>query len=141
MSDEGGILFEAHCPICNRDECEHSYDQQVEARRRQLAGLPPLVLADDPSMQATRRKKQESAGEQHLADLKWIMSTERGRRFLHHLLDRCQLGQISAVLAGFEPFKTMFHEGGRNVGMQYFAELQSLPEEYAQMLRENGAKK
>lgn len=129
------------CPVCGNADCEtHSEDEQDEARRRAAAGQEPLVLAHDPAQQNKRRKKEDQLAEQMRADLHWVMRHERGRRVIYRQLERCGYATVSAVLANFDPHKTMFFDGMRNVGVQLFAELRALPDEYAQMMRENGGK-
>lgn len=71
--------------------------------------------------------------EYELEDVKALMATESGRRFVARLMEvagiyRCSFTGNST---------TFFNEGQRNVGIQIFADIQiACPEQYSKMLDE-----
>lgn len=56
-------------------------------------------------------------------DLKWLMSSDRGRRLMHRFLS--STGQYVTSYAG-DPHLTAFNEGRRQVGLVWFAEIRRL---------------
>jgi hypothetical protein len=82
--------------------------------------------------------KLSIARREELSDMKVVLSTENGRRFMHRQLVRAGLYKISYV-AGAASEHTAFNEGGRNVGLWLFGELmQSDPAMFSRMMEENG---
>ncbi len=68
-------------------------------------------------------------------DLKWVLSTERGRRFIWNLLAQTGIHKLS-----FHQHNGVmsFNEGMRNVGNIVFNDvMQTAPEAYFEMSREN----
>lgn len=66
-------------------------------------------------------------------DLKAILSTENGRRYLHYLIHFC--GLYSTSMTGSS--ETFFREGMRSVGLKLLADITRLdPEGYFKMLNE-----
>jgi hypothetical protein len=58
--------------------------------------------------------------EQHLADLRWLLGHESGRRIAHHYLEVAGLWRTS--FSG-EALSSAFQEGQRNLGLRLFADL------------------
>tara|TARA_R110000803_G_scaffold4054_6_gene13896 strand:- start:8811 stop:9071 length:261 start_codon:yes stop_codon:yes gene_type:complete len=78
-----------------------------------------------------------NARRDELSDIKVVMSTENGRRFMYRQLVRAGLYKISYV-AGAGPDHTAFNEGGRNVGLWLSGELmQADPAMFMKMMEEN----
>lgn len=72
--------------------------------------------------------------EMEIADMKWLMSSKRGRRIMWRLLELSGPFRLS-----FDPnaMKMAFSEGNRNLGNQLFNELMTLcPEMYPVMVKE-----
>lgn len=72
--------------------------------------------------------------ELEVADLKWLLSDKRGRRFFWRLLSQTQLFHTS-----FNPNAPAmaFAEGKRNIGLQLWAMMQEhAPKAYAEMIKE-----
>jgi hypothetical protein len=68
------------------------------------------------------------------ADVKWLMSSKKGRRVMWRLLELAGPFRMS-----FDPnaMKMAFNEGNRNLGNQLFNEVMTLcPEMYPVMVRE-----
>lgn len=80
----------------------------------------------------TREQRQLEASE----DLRWLMSTERGRRLAWALIDeRC--GAVGISFAGEATHETAYREGRRSIGVALLAECQRLaPSDSVQMLQE-----
>lgn len=77
----------------------------------------------DADMEAARKRAADEAAlaEQNLAgDLKWLMSSPRGRRFMRWLLGFCGVRRLSFNNSGSV---TAFNEGQRNVGLALEANL------------------
>lgn len=82
--------------------------------------------------QAAEEQARELAAE--VADLRWVMSDQRGRRFVWRQL---------AVAGIYRPSytgddRTIFNEGQRNVGLHLLSAItEHCPDEYLQMLKEH----
>lgn len=87
-----------------------------------------------PQEQAGRNIAHREQEKRANADLKSIMSTEEGRRFMWRLL-----GESNVFGSSFsaDPYLTAFKEGCRNFGLQMFEGLHRVcPELYALMADE-----
>lgn len=74
------------------------------------------------------------ARDREVADLKWLMSDKRGRRFVHRLLAKA--GVFRTSFDGTAE-STFFREGERNVGLLFLADINDhAGEEYLLMLKE-----
>lgn len=94
--------------------------------------------ASDKSQVAAARKAAEERRRQELNDVRRIMHTEEGRRFMWGLLSRAHMYHTS-----FDPnnYKTVFNEGERNIGLQYVAQIhEACAHQYAVMVEENSKK-
>lgn len=100
-----------------------------------------LLTSYDPTdLRGQDKDKQEANArkrvvrETEIADVKWLMSSKKGRRFLWRLLElsgpfRLSFNSNSMTMA--------FNEGNRNLGNQLFSEVMTLcPEMYPVMVRE-----
>lgn len=75
------------------------------------------------------------ARENEESDVKWLMSSRRGRRFVWRLMD--QAGVFRSVF-NTNPTAMAFAEGNRNTGLRILALVTSLcHEHYPAMLKEN----
>jgi len=87
--------------------------------------------------QVTRgRKKEKYNRSEELADLRIVMQNPSGRRFLWRLLFTCHLYTTSFA---YDPNRTAFNEGERNIGLQLVADMiEADPRAYAQMIQDFG---
>lgn len=71
---------------------------------------------DTETIDARRKRETDEANAEKtfVADLVWIMSSPRGRRFMWWLLSLCGVNRISFNNSGSI---TAFNEGQRNVGL------------------------
>lgn len=98
-------------------------------------GERPLVInASDRSQFDKAVKTRKQIMEQQLDDLRSLLDTEWGRRFIWRLLDHCK---IHASV--FEPNSKMaYNSGVQDVGHFILGEvMQARPEAYIQMMREH----
>ncbi len=96
---------------------------------------------NDPlDVRSAEQKKREADArkrlvrETEIADVKWLMSSKKGRRFMWRLLDLSGPFRLS-----FDPnaMRMAFNEGNRNLGNQLFDEVMTLcPEMYPVMVKE-----
>jgi hypothetical protein len=69
-----------------------------------------------------------------IADLKWLMSNKRGRRFVHRLLERAGVWRLSF---NTNALSMAFNEGTRNEGLRLLAQLtEHCLDRYSEMLKE-----
>ena len=86
---------------------------------------------------ADKKEKQESKNEitAEMEDIRAVMSTPGGRRYMFKLLERSGLNRVSFT---GQSNSTIFNEGGRNQGLQLKSDLrQAAPGSYATMMKEN----
>jgi hypothetical protein len=94
----------------------------------------PLDLSGQERTTANAAEEERQAREKELNDLRWVMGTKQGRRFMWRLLSKAGLYQSSfntnnAVMA--------FNEGNRNAGLQQLNDImEACPERYNEMLTE-----
>jgi hypothetical protein len=92
---------------------------------------------DLPKQQADKREedaRKRVARQQEIGDLKWLMSSPRGRRFVWRLLDLSGPFRLSFDT---NAMKMAFQEGNRNMGNQLLNEVMNLcPELYPVMVKE-----
>lgn len=90
-----------------------------------------------PDIEATRkqtRERERLAAESEIADIQWLMTSKRGRRIVHRLLDSAGVFRIS-----FDPnaLRMAFNEGNRNQGNQLLALVTAhCPDRYAELMTE-----
>lgn len=89
----------------------------------------------DEEQVAGAQKKQKKKLLQSEDDLKFLLKTEQGRRFLWRLLSVCGLYKQSAEASGSW---TYFNEGKRWVGNKFFFEIvKTDPDAYTRMIKED----
>lgn len=95
----------------------------------------PLDLDEGASdEELAQRKKAANAERTAIEDIKWLMSSPRGRRIFWWLLD------IAGVFRTSFPCDAnmAFREGGRNIGLQLQAKVvDHCPDEYIATLTEH----
>ena len=81
--------------------------------------------------QETLAAKEER--DRQIADLKWLMKDQRGRRVMQRLMDKAGIYRTSFTGNS----ETFFREGERNVGLLFISEItEHCPEEFLLMLKE-----
>lgn len=81
----------------------------------------PAPSASDPDQVKSRKRKSERARDRELADLRVVMASAEGRRFVWRLLGRC--GVYRTSFDGTTSERTHFKEGERNIGLWLNAEI------------------
>ena len=80
----------------------------------------------------TQQQKNQRLSEDE--DIKIVMSTPEGRRFVNKLLERAGIYRCSF---NGQSNNTIFNEGGRNQGLMLLSDIQTAaPGSYATMLKE-----
>jgi hypothetical protein len=93
--------------------------------------IDPFAVEDAQHALAERAKFE---GELEIADLKWLMSNKRGRRFVHRLLERAGVWRLSF---NTNALSMAFNEGTRNEGLRLLAQLtEHCLDRYSEMLKE-----
>ena len=73
---------------------------------------------------------------QDLEDLKWVLSTRQGRRFMWKLLEGCNI--FKSCFTGNS--STFYNEGRRDVGLEVFNKVVRFQDSYLEMQKENTVK-
>lgn len=93
---------------------------------------------DDESVSEAQRQKAENARRTFVEDIKWLMSSPRGRRIVWWLLEKAGVNRTSFNNSGSV---MAFNEGQRNMGLMLQAQVVELsPEAYMTMLTEQRTK-
>ena len=99
----------------------------------------PLDPAGQERTFAANAQEERLTREKELNDLRWVMGSKQGRRFMWRLLSgaglfRSSFSVDSAVMA--------FNEGFRNAGLQQLNDImEACPDRYTEMLTEHKAEK
>ena len=99
-----------------------------------MSNYDPFDLDGQAETQDDKDLKSRLARETEESDLKWLMSSKRGRRIAWRLLD-----QSGVFRSSFNPTAMVmaFNEGNRNFGNRTLAMIhQHCPELYPQMMKE-----
>jgi hypothetical protein len=89
--------------------------------------------AADEEIVKTRKRKEESVRDRELHDLRTVMASLEGRRFIWRLLDRA--GVFRTSFTGNST--TFFNEGQRNMGLIVLADVhEACADTYIQMMTE-----
>lgn len=102
--------------------------------------MNPISL-DDESEAQNDALKQKTENEQRtrVDDLKWLMSSPRGRRLVWWLLDKAGVNRTSFNNSGSV---MAFNEGQRNMGLLLQAHvIEAAADRYFEMLTESRSKK
>ena len=76
---------------------------------------------------------REELRKQDIQDLRVLLHTREGARFLSRLFDMARVFEISYVTG--DAGATAFHEGARNVGLRVYADVLEADEEAGALLR------
>lgn len=95
----------------------------------------PLDLEAQQKAQNETRERAALAAKTEDEDVRWLMSSKRGRRIAHRWLVRAGVWQLSF---NTNALTMAFNEGRRNEGLALTAKLMVLcPEHYTTLLKEN----
>lgn len=99
-----------------------------------MSDYDPTDIAAHEAQQEERKERDAQLIRQSDEDLKAVMSTIHGRRFVAELLGVTGLYRIS--YAG-DNNRTNFNEGQRNIGLRYHSRIEQVcPELYMKLLQE-----
>jgi hypothetical protein len=97
-------------------------------------GYDPTDLRGQQEGKQEAEAAERLARETEIADLKWLMSSKRGRRFVWRLLEMSGPFRMSF---NTNAMQMAFNEGSRNLGNRLFNEVMTLcPEMYPVMAKE-----
>lgn len=100
-----------------------------------MSNYDPLDTRSQDAAKAQAEAHARAKAETEEADIKWLMSTKRGRRIVWRLLDQAGVFRLSF---NTNAMQMAFAEGNRNFGNRTLALLQSqCPELYPTMVKEN----
>lgn len=86
--------------------------------------------AADEQQISNAKQKEKLGRERELNDLKFLLSSEQGRRFVWRYLELC--GVFKSSFTGSS--ETFFLEGQRNIGLKLLADvMEADPESYIKM--------
>lgn len=100
-----------------------------------MSNEKPLVknAADESQIRSAEVKKKIQEDNEH-NDLKYILDSEQGRRFIWKQLERC--GVFKSSFTGSS--ETYFLEGQRNIGLKLLADVMACdPQAYLKMYIKN----
>lgn len=94
----------------------------------------PYDLSGQDQARIERETRDKVALNQEAEDLKWLMSSKRGRRIVWRLLDRAGVFRLSFNATAMV---MAFNEGTRNEGLRLLAAIHDhCPDRYVEMLTE-----
>lgn len=100
-------------------------------RNKQPRNPTDLAALESDEQRETLEAREER--NRQIADLKWLMKDQRGRRFMQRLMDKAGIYRTSFTGNS----ETFFREGERNVGLFLLTDLtEHCPEEFLLMLKE-----
>ena len=95
----------------------------------------PLDLRSQERQKEEREVRDRIDRENEEADIKWLMSSKRGRRIMWRLLDKAGVFKLSF---NTNAMTMAFAEGNRNYGLRALSLIHALcPELYPTMTKEN----
>ncbi len=93
-----------------------------------------LSDADDDAAAEAQRQKADNVRRTFIEDVRWLMSSPRGRRLVWWLLSKCGVNRTSFNNSGSV---MAFNEGQRNIGLLLQAEvIDASPDAFMTMLTE-----
>lgn len=91
--------------------------------------------ANDPKQVEKAKKQAEIDGALKLDEIRKVMQSAPGRRWMNELLERCHCFHTSFISGA--PDASAFREGERNIGLQILADIQNAaPDLYLTMIQE-----
>lgn len=102
-----------------------------------MSSYDPTDLRGQELAKQDRAAKERLAKEVEDLDLKWLMSSKRGRRIVWRLLEQAGVFRLSF---NTNAMSMAFAEGNRNFGNRTLAQIHTLcPELYPVMVKESAA--
>ncbi|TXH18502.1 MAG: endopeptidase [Hyphomicrobiaceae bacterium] len=99
-----------------------------------MSNHDPLDIRGQDKAKADRSIRDKLARDTEESDLKWLMSSKRGRRIIWRQLDRAGVFRLSF---NTNAMQMAFAEGNRNEGLRTLAAIQThCPELYLVMVKE-----
>ena len=96
---------------------------------------PYVKNAADTKQVKAAKEKEESRQERELNDVRHVLNSKEGRRFLWRYLGEC--GMFRTSFTGNS--ETFFKEGERNIGLKIMSDITAASDEaYFLMMKENG---
>lgn len=94
----------------------------------------PLDISAEERTAARIAEEERLAKEKEHNELRWVMSTKQGRRFIHRQLSDAGLWTTSFDINGA---LMAFNEGRRNTGLKLLSDIMdACPDRYTEMLDE-----
>lgn len=95
---------------------------------------PTDLRTQEQTREDAKRRERVAQNAEH-EDIKWLMSSKRGRRIVWRLLDRAGVFRLSF---NTNAMQMAFAEGNRNEGLRLLSQIHALcPELYPVMTKEN----
>lgn len=99
-----------------------------------MSDFNPTDLQAVEAQRAHRSVREKNAAATRLEDVRWLMSSARGRRIVWHELHEAGVFRTSF---NTNSMTMAFAEGQRNAGLKLLDEIMSAaPEQYQQMVKE-----
>lgn len=99
-----------------------------------MSNYDPLDLRGQERERADKELRERLERQNEEADVKWLMSSRRGRRIVWRLLDQAGVFRSSFST---NAMSMAFAEGGRNYGLRMLGMVHELcPEQYPAMMKE-----
>jgi hypothetical protein len=100
-----------------------------------MSNYDPLDLGGQERIESDKKLREKIVRENEEVDLKWLMSSKRGRRIIWRLLDQAGVFRLSF---NTNAMSMAFAEGNRNFGNRTLSLIHShCSELYPQMVKEN----
>lgn len=97
------------------------------------------MFENDDDNALVEAAEAENRAKTHAEDIKWLMSSPRGRRLAWWLLEKAGVNRTSFSNSGSV---MAYNEGRRTMGLMVLADIISVtPDRYMEMLQEGGSKK
>ena len=100
-----------------------------------MTDYDPTDIRQQERAAADKAQRERIAQEGEEADVRWLMSSKRGRRILWRLLEHSGVFRLSF---NTNAMQMAFAEGNRNLGNRYLTLIHAVsPENYPVMAKEN----
>lgn len=103
-----------------------------------MAEYDPIDIQAQERARQAKALREQAARETEIGDVRWLMSTQRGRRIVWRLLQQSGAFRLSF---NTNAMQMAFAEGNRNFGNAVMAQILELcPDRFPVMLAENAPK-
>lgn len=100
-----------------------------------MSNYDPTDINDLERVQEQSERSAKQSKDTEESDIKWLMSSKRGRRIIWRLLERAGIFRLSF---NTNAMQMAFNEGSRNEGLRMVGLIHTLcPELYATLVKEN----